>query len=299
VKADDHLWSRNPDTGQTGFKPVEATFVRETDRLVHLTYRRTSARTPGSARRGEKGGESRDGDPDDAAAIVGTAEHPLWSLTRDCWVNLGELQPGERLLLADGAEGVVVSVRTEFALSWGRGTLGTPTNGHGLFSVYNFKVHDWPTYHVAESVDQPFVFVHNAACIPDHLTSHPNAHGVPRHGGAVTDAQLQARARTGLTPDGVQRPIPRVSSAFYSDAELVAADNALRAKLAGMSPSTGTVPVSISDLGRGNVGRGYVRIGPGQNMHGPLQRIELKGASALYEYNPYTGVWETITVHPN
>jgi len=76
--------------------------VRETDRLVHLTYRRTSARTPGSARRGEKRGESGDDDPDDTAAIGGTAEHPFWSLTRECWVNLGELQPGERMSLTTG-----------------------------------------------------------------------------------------------------------------------------------------------------------------------------------------------------
>ncbi|MEZ5993107.1 MAG: polymorphic toxin-type HINT domain-containing protein [Planctomycetota bacterium] len=123
---------------------------------------KTSARTPGSARRGQKGGGSDD--PDDAAEIVGTAEHPFWSLTRESWVDLGELQPGERLLLADGAEGVVESVQPEYALLWGGGTLGTPTNDNGLFSVYNFKVHEWHTYHVAPAVDQPAVFVHNAAC---------------------------------------------------------------------------------------------------------------------------------------
>ncbi|MEZ5993108.1 MAG: DNA/RNA non-specific endonuclease [Planctomycetota bacterium] len=79
-------------------------------------------------------------------------------------MGMGELQLGERLLLADGGEGVVESVQTENALLSGHGSLGTPTNDNGLFSVYNFKVHDWHTYHVAASVDQPFVFVHNAPC---------------------------------------------------------------------------------------------------------------------------------------
>lgn len=49
-------------------------------------------------------------------------------------------QPGERLLLADGGEGVVESVQAEYALLSGNGSLGTPTNEHGPFSVYNFKV---------------------------------------------------------------------------------------------------------------------------------------------------------------
>ncbi|MCA8937443.1 MAG: hypothetical protein KDB68_14695 [Planctomycetes bacterium] len=52
---------------------------------------------------------------------------------------MGELQLGERLLLADGGEGVVESVQTENALLSGHGSLGTPTNEHGLFSVYNFR----------------------------------------------------------------------------------------------------------------------------------------------------------------
>lgn len=71
IKSGDLVWSRNELSGEQGFKPVETTFVRETDRLIHLSYHRASSRTPGSSRRGQKGGESSD-DPDGAASIVGT-----------------------------------------------------------------------------------------------------------------------------------------------------------------------------------------------------------------------------------
>jgi hypothetical protein len=37
---------------------------------------------------------------------------------------------------------------------------------------------------------------------PPHLTSHPDAHTVGRHGPQVTDQQLEQRALTGVAPDG-------------------------------------------------------------------------------------------------
>jgi len=130
-----------------------------------------------------------------AAPAVRFANHPFWSLTRDCWVNLGELQPGERLLLADGGEGVVECVQAEYALPCGGGTLGTPTNERGLFSVYNFKVHEWHTYHVAEYVDRPFVFVHNAPCAP--LLPEPTPQ--PLGGGRTFSHFTDANGVTGIT----------------------------------------------------------------------------------------------------
>jgi hypothetical protein len=128
-------------------KPLVHLFRNTADRLVHLSYRRD----PGSARRGAsglKGGDAEDGD-DLSATITGTDEHPFWSLTRDGWVAMGELKPGERLLLADGAA-TVTDIRIE--------RLETPV------TVYNFEVADWHTYHVG-SQEAGWVFVHNLCAL--------------------------------------------------------------------------------------------------------------------------------------
>lgn len=83
---------------EPGFRPVVETYVRETDTLIHLTYKR-EARS--SRRSEEKGGNADDGDG--PATLIGTAEHPFWSLTRNQWVNMGELAAGERLRLDNGS----------------------------------------------------------------------------------------------------------------------------------------------------------------------------------------------------
>jgi hypothetical protein len=142
------VWARCEFTGEEGFKPVVRLFRNAADRLVHLSYRRD----PGSARRGatgSKGGDADDGD--DPATITGTDEHPFWSLTRDGWVAMGELKPGERLLLADG-EATVTAIRIEH--------LDTPV------TVYNFEVADWHTYHVGSQA-AGWVFVHNACRVTE------------------------------------------------------------------------------------------------------------------------------------
>jgi len=100
IKLGDLVWARNEFTGEAGFKPVVHLFRNTADRLVHLSYRREA----GSAWRGGlglEGGDAEDGD-DLSGAITGTDEHPFWSLTRNGWVAMGELKPGERLLLAGG-----------------------------------------------------------------------------------------------------------------------------------------------------------------------------------------------------
>jgi hypothetical protein len=141
------VWARDEFTGEEGFKPVVRLFRNTADTVVHLSYRRD----PGSARRGAsglKGGDAEDGD-DLSATITGTDEHPFWSLTRDGWIAMGELKPGERLLLADGAA-TVTGIRIE--------RLETPV------TVYNFEVADWHTYYVG-SQEAGWVFVHNQCAI--------------------------------------------------------------------------------------------------------------------------------------
>ncbi|MCG3183558.1 MAG: hypothetical protein ICCCNLDF_01662 [Planctomycetes bacterium] len=144
------------------------TFVTRPVELVHLTYRRATGRAHGSAFRGAKSSESGDGesdpDPDSSdealaksdSKLVGTPNHPFWSVTRQTWVEMGRLQPGERLLLSDGREAVVETLEREYAPAvfenWtpgqaATGTLGTPADPTtGTFTTYNFEVADWHAY---------------------------------------------------------------------------------------------------------------------------------------------------------
>lgn len=69
----------------------------------------------------------------------------------------------------------------------------------------------------------------------DRLTRHDDAHSLERHGGKVTDEQLETRARTGVAPDGSSKTtpdgkvvIPPKSTAFNSDAELALAEQQMR-----------------------------------------------------------------------
>ncbi|MCC6148988.1 MAG: AHH domain-containing protein [Planctomycetes bacterium] len=143
IEAGDNVWSRDEATGEECFKPVVETYVRETDTLIHLTYKR-EARS--SRRSEEKGGNADDGDG--PATLIGTAEHPFWSLTRNQWVNMGELAVGERLRLDNGSA-IVTGVKEK--------VLAAPVK------VYNFQVADHHTYFAAPAEGQPFVWVHNAS----------------------------------------------------------------------------------------------------------------------------------------
>jgi len=133
VEAGDLVWSRDEHTGEEGFKVVVETYVRETDELVQLSY--------------TSGAGCQPADGSTANTLIGTAEHPFWSLTRDAWINMGELRVGERLSLTTGPA-TVTAVRVE--------VLSEPVK------VYNFQVADWHTYYAAPEADKPFVWVHNA-----------------------------------------------------------------------------------------------------------------------------------------
>jgi hypothetical protein len=100
---------------------------------------------------------------------------------------------------------------------------------------------------------------------PQHLelvTSHPDAHSIARHGGAVTDHQLQRSALTGVAPDGHvkvktngQVILPSLSSAFHSDELLVAADQTVRnsaafqRKVTELLPGETFITVKAGDIG--------------------------------------------------
>jgi hypothetical protein len=76
--------------------------------------------------------------------LEGTPQHPVWSLDRNDWVGLGELEPGERVSAHDGAA-VVASVHIAFAHE----------------PVYNIEVHGDHVYEVTSLG----ILVHND--VPD------------------------------------------------------------------------------------------------------------------------------------
>ncbi|MCB1892779.1 MAG: hypothetical protein KDF48_11200 [Rhodocyclaceae bacterium] len=146
----------------------------------------------------------------------------------------------------------------------------------------------------------------------DALTSHQDAHALRVHGGLVKDGQLTLRARTGIKPNGAHGPIPKLSSAFYSDGLLISTDQAIReygglARAIARQPGQTVVRVEVQDVGDlgESVGFGYVRIASTGNKTanevgmGPLQRIDnLRSAQGIYELDTVTGVWQTITIYP-
>lgn len=147
VQAGDWVWSRDDQTGAEGFREVVETYVRYAEELVHLTYTTPSARLSA----GEWQWAAED-------TLVGTSEHPFWSVTRQAWTPMGELRPGERLLLASGQEATVKAARCEAAARDGLGrALQTP--------VYNFQVKGWHSYFAAPNEGATlgeFAWVHNA-----------------------------------------------------------------------------------------------------------------------------------------
>ncbi|MCG3183560.1 MAG: hypothetical protein ICCCNLDF_01664 [Planctomycetes bacterium] len=144
--------------------------------------------------------------------LVGTPNHPFWSVTRQAWVEMGRLQPSERLLLADGSEAVVETLEREYAPAvfenWtpgqaAAGTLGTPADpATGTFTTYNFEVADWHTYFVTDA--GAAVWVHNAGnlcptLLEDAATRYKNL-------GVRGDRFLETGQRMGkFTADDVKR----------------------------------------------------------------------------------------------
>ena len=88
--------------------------------------------------------------------IEGTTIHPIWSLDRNDWVPLGELQEGERLLSGLTCPASVSGIGIE-----GQGQAAiviTHSIHHRATPVYNIEVHGQHVYQVGELA----LLVHNA-----------------------------------------------------------------------------------------------------------------------------------------
>lgn len=141
----DMVLSRDPATGEQGYKPVLDTFVTHPDALHHLSY---SIHAPSG---------------DTTGLITGTGEHPFHSPAANDFVPLAELNAGSALSTSDpAATAYVTDVQVE------RGPPSRPAR----FTTYNFEVADWRTYFVsspehADAQGAVGLWVHNtsrAAC---------------------------------------------------------------------------------------------------------------------------------------
>jgi hypothetical protein len=127
IEIGDLVWSRDPLTGEFGYKPVVELYVTHPDQLIHLEY----------------------GDDEE---LIGTAEHPFWVVEKQAWIRMADVEPGDTLVLDDGTLVTVTGSWIELA-----------PEGE-TFTTYNFQVADWHTYFVSPAIDlddDGYVWVHN------------------------------------------------------------------------------------------------------------------------------------------
>ncbi|TWT94949.1 hypothetical protein Pla100_35280 [Neorhodopirellula pilleata] len=210
----DHVWARDPATGELALRRVEAVFHRSSDHLRHLTF--TDA-TGGSQ------------------TLSTTDEHPFFVVdpsgsTPGIEVTAGELAIGDEVLQLDGTASIVTETRHEVVPG------GVP--------VYNFRVAGFHTYHVSASPRGPPLWVHNAGCEgdPEVFNITPPAQGKgpivglgkSRHIAELGDVSI-AKNR-GWTKDGLTSwdsdSIEEFEAAFR---ETLANANAIHFNLNGVS----------------------------------------------------------------
>jgi len=132
VKPGDYVLSRDPETGEQGYQRVLSTVVTHPDTLYHVQY------TPILAVGG--GGDHK------PATLIGTGEHPFYSVSREDFVPAAELVIGEELALASGGTAFVTDIQVQ---------RGPPTRP---FTTFNLEVEEFHTYFAGEHG----VWVHNA-----------------------------------------------------------------------------------------------------------------------------------------
>ncbi len=147
--------SRDPATGEQGYKRVVRLFRGHTDRVVYLRIAKAASTQQGrgeSHRVGEEGGGSEESDEPPSASdgeqtVRSTVGHPYYVEGRG-FVHAKDLKPGDQLRGSQGEALVVVglAIKAEEA------------------DHYNFEVAEWHTYFVSETEADPAVWVHNAKC---------------------------------------------------------------------------------------------------------------------------------------
>ena len=138
ITTGDRVWSRDELTGEETFKRVTGTFASRPSRWVHLRYRPLDGAPIPVASPG-------DGDDGSLHELIGTPNHPVWSVSRHAWVPMAEIELREHVWLAHGRLAEVVERRL------------APTAEGEASASYNFEVEDWHTYFAGDDL----VWVHN------------------------------------------------------------------------------------------------------------------------------------------
>jgi len=173
IAVGDLVMARDPKTGEVAQKRVVHAFRRTSDHLRILEI------------------ESTDGE---VQRIETTDEHPFW-VTGHGFVNAGELQVGDQLDDAGGANGAIIvsSLRDD--------------HPDGI-QVCNFEVEDFHTYFVrAGRTRGPPLYVHNAECyeqLRDSLGRFQSKTGTELPPGGA--AEVAALARRGLAKNTSRIP---------------------------------------------------------------------------------------------
>jgi hypothetical protein len=110
LQVGDLVWARDPDTGESAFKPILKTFVNTNDTIWHLTL--------------VKGGETYRHEV--------TGSHPYY-VPDSGWVEVAHLRVGHTLLTEDGTPAIVTGVYDTGQVQ----------------ATYNFEVADINTFYVS------------------------------------------------------------------------------------------------------------------------------------------------------
>jgi len=135
----DLVWSRDVETIDEGWQPVEATFSRSVEELYHLTYAADS------------------GDGQIVFYLAGSAEHPFWVEGKG-WVAMSELESGDHLGISFQKEkGVRAAPSGHEVLQ-----VEPQKSGSSGFAVYNFQVANSKIYFMRNSIFSDRLLVHNS-----------------------------------------------------------------------------------------------------------------------------------------
>ena len=123
VEIGEFVWATDPETGEAGPRRVIDTIVGDGEK--HLVDVRVAGDT-----------------------LTATDGHPFWVDGQGRWVDAGDLDPGDRLLLADGSTAAVSAVGVRVA----------------VMRVHNLTIEGIHTYYV--EVAGEHVLAHNQSCVP-------------------------------------------------------------------------------------------------------------------------------------
>lgn len=202
VQVSDRVWSRDPWSGEQGYRDVVRLFRNTTDVVVKVTFRplgRGERHDVGEAggQDGEAGEDAEPPLPEDEQTVSCTPGH-AWMRPGGGQIRASQLRPGQ-ILRDDSAEGLLEVVGVE----------GEEREA----TTFNFEVEGWHTYFVAARADAPAVWVHNNSewTPPKHWNgpvNHGRWEGAPGNSGWIDD-RPEVREIVGTNAaTGEANPIP-------------------------------------------------------------------------------------------